>query len=235
MKKIIMMLGVIALVALGLTGCTNDDCNDDQDVTLVGNGSGADSSGNSDIVVIDDGDDDYEICNPPYFCALPDDYFCWLCDFDIDDIDLDGGFGFGGDDWEWVDPTGNPDEGLVALVTRLHENFEADFVPMRFDMELTAYNFERYLMIDYIEGVRGVISEAVINVHPHVVVLMEVADGMDASAIAAQIEAAADPTRWICVHAEAFDVVAHGNYIVFVMSWQDVVDGVVGNVPVILG
>jgi len=233
MKKIILMLGIIALVALGLAACAGND-NNGGDVTLAGNADGADLSGN-DILVIGDGDGD--LCIPPYFCVLPEDYFCWWCDFDPDDIDLDGGFGIGDgdDDWVWVDPTGNPDEGLVALITRLHENFEADFVPMRFDMELTAYNFERYLMIDYIEGVRGVISEAVISVHPHVAVLMEVPEGMDTAGIVAQIEAAADPTRWICVHAEAFEVVAQGDFIVFIMSWQDVVDGVLGNVAAVLG
>ena len=222
MKKVLMAFGMVALLALGLAACANDDDNGSNADITVSNQNGGDY-----IEILDNED----MCNPPYFCAYPDD-FCWFCDFDIDDIDLDGGFG---GDWEWVDPTGNPDERLVALVTQLHENFEAEFVPMRFDMELTADNFERYLLIDYIAGVRGVISEAVINVHPHVVVLMEVEDGMDAEAIAAQIGAAADPTRWICVHAEAFDVVAHGNFIVFVMSWQDVVIGVLGNVPVVLG
>jgi len=228
MKRILCVLGMVAL--LGLTACAGGDDNvetaggygNGNDITIAGNDHG------DNIQIIDNED----MCDPPYFCAYPDD-FCWFCDFDPDDIDLDGGFGFGGGDW--VDPTGNPDARLVALVTQLHEYFEAEFVPMRCDMELTAYNFERYLLIDYIAGVRGVISEAVINVHPHVVVLMEVEDGMDATHIAAQIEAAADPTRWICVHAEAFEVVAHGNYIVFVMSWQDVVSGVVGNIPVILG
>jgi len=223
MKKVLWIFGMVALLALGLAACgSNDENNSDEIAGGYGNNQG------NGIEIIDNED----LCNPPYFCAYPD-VFCFFCDFNIDDIDLDGGFGFGGGDW--VDPTGNPDEGLVALVMQLHENFEAEFIPMRFDMELTADNFERYLLIDYIAGVRGVISEAVINVHPHVVVLMEVEDGMDADAIAAQISAAADPTRWICVHAEAFDVVAHGNFIVFVMSWQDVVTGVVGNVPVVLG
>ncbi|MCL2188130.1 MAG: hypothetical protein FWC16_09900 [Defluviitaleaceae bacterium] len=179
-----------------------------------GNGS----NGSNGVGVIVDGDD-YSFDN----------------DFDYDsdlDFDLDGGFGFGGDDWVFNE--GNPDATLVSLVSQLHDNFDAAFIPMRFDVELTAQNFERYLMIEYIEGITGVISEAVINVHPHVVVLMEVSEGMDASAIAAQIEAAADPSRWICVTAEAFEVVAYGNYIVFVMSWADVVTGVVGNIPTVL-
>jgi len=229
------MFGIIALLALGLAACANNDDNE-RETNLGGHEVGSDRdltfAGNGGVEIID-GDEFGEPCNPPYFCAYPDD-FCFFCDFDLDDIDLDGGFGFGGGG-DWVDPTGNPDERLVTLVTQLHENFEAEFVPFRFDMELTAYNFERYLLIDYIAGVRGVISEAVINVHPHVVVLMEVEEGMDAIAIAGQIGAAADPTRWICVHAEAFEVVAYGNFIVFVMSWQDVVTGVVGNIPTILG
>jgi len=209
MKKFLLMFGMAALLAVGLTACGGEGSNGSDE------GSTYHTGGNG-VGVITDGDD-YDF-----------DY-----DFDFDfDFDLDGGFGFGGGDW--VFDEGNPDETLLSLVTQLHENFEAAFIPMRFEVELTAQNFERYLMIDYIEGITGVISEAVINVHPHVVVLMEVSEGMDASAIAAQIEAAADPARWICVAAEAFEVVAHGNFIVFVMSWADVVTGVIGNISTVL-
>ncbi|MCL2752823.1 MAG: hypothetical protein FWE44_01585 [Defluviitaleaceae bacterium] len=129
---------------------------------------------------------------------------------------------------DWVDPRGNPDPELAALMDRLYEGVE---VPMVETWELTSDNFYNVLFIDYIEGSRGVMSQAMINVIPHAVVLLEVPEGMDVEYIAAQIEANADPARWICVNAEKMDVFVNGQFIVMAMATEAEVDGIGANVP----
>ena len=149
-------------------------------------------------------------------------------DFDFD-FDLDTP-GFGGDDW--VNPDGNPDEALVALVNELYEGVDIEFNTL--EVELTAANFSQFVFIDYIEGTTGVVSQAMISAIPHAVVLLELPEGADASAVAAEIEAEADPARWICVAAEKADVFYSGNFIVFAMATADVVDGIGANVSAVL-
>jgi len=151
-------------------------------------------------------------------------------DPDLDyDFDLDGGFGGG----EWVDPDGNPDPELIALVNVLLEGI--DDVPMPLEMELTEENFQRFVFIDYIEGSTGVVSQAAISAIPHAVVLIELPEGVDAAAVAAEIDAAADPAHWICVEAEKASVFYGGNYVVFVMSFESVVNGIEANLDAAFG
>ena len=147
-------------------------------------------------------------------------------------FDLDGPGGFGpGPGLDLTD--GDPDPALLALVDELYEGVEG--VPMTLNSELTAENFEGFVFIDYIPGTVGVVSMAAINVHPHAVVLMQLPAGTDTSAVAAEIQANADPSQWICVTAEDAQVFYSGYYVLFVMSWQNVVDGVVSNADSVLG
>jgi len=151
----------------------------------------------------------------------------WDYDTDEDydfDFDLDGGFG-------WYNPLGNPDPALSALMAQLYEGVEA---PMVENWELTQENFSNFIFIDYIPDSVGIMSQAMINVIPHLMVLLEVPAGMDAAAVAADIEANADPARWICVMAEALGVFSHGQYVIMVMSDQSVVDGIHANIATVL-
>ena len=152
--------------------------------------------------------------------------------------DDDNGYGYdnGDDDWdfEW-DPSelfGNPDPELVALIGQLYEGIE---VPMSENFELTAENFTSFLFIDPIEGARGVKSQAAISVIPHAVVLVELPEGVNAAIVAAQIEQAADPAKWICVHAEKLGVFYSGRFVVMAMSFEAVVDGIEANYRTVLG
>jgi len=159
----------------------------------------------------------------------PDNDYYFDDDFDFD---LDFGFGGGG---EWFDPTGNPDPALSSLMDQLLYNVPwGDWeLPMSETWELTADNFYNVLFIDYIEGAKGVMSQALIAVHPHAVVLVELPDGVDASAVAAQIEANADPARWICVAAEKLGVFTVGQFVVMAMSEANTVDGIESNLDVL--
>ena len=154
--------------------------------------------------------------------------------FTFNDNDLWGDHNdpFGGNDNDWVNPDGNPDPALVALITLLYEG--VDDVPMTMDAELTAANFDQFVFIDYIEGATGVVSQAVVSAIPHAVVLLQLPEGSDAAAVAAEIDEAADPARWICVEAEKASVFYAGNFVVFAMSFENVVDGVGANVNNVL-
>jgi len=176
------------------------------------------------LVLVACGPADYN--NNPEITTYPD--------FDIDpnlpdfDFDIDDPWGGG----EWVDPDGDPAPALVALINELYEG--VDDVPMTMDIELTAANFEQFVFIDYVEGATGVVSQAMISAIPHAVVLIQLPEGADAAAVAAEIEEAADPNRWICVEAEKAAVFHSGNFVVFAMSFEGVVDGIAYNVGTVL-
>jgi len=138
----------------------------------------------------------------------------------------------GDDDWE--DPTGNPDPELIYLIDELIEGIEE--VPMPpWNSEITERNFEEILLIDYIPGTKGVMSQPLVSAIPHAVVLLELPEGVDAVAVAADIYEAADPTKWICVAAERIGVFAHGQFVVMVMSWENVVDEIETRIDEVLG
>jgi len=212
MKKALMALTIILVLALvAACGGSNEENNNE-----------------------DNDSNDYDrvhVLNPDYNGDYDNDFdddFDWGWD---DDFDFDLDFGFGGGDW--YSPLGDPNPELVALVHQLYEGVEG--VPMTESWEMTSENFSRFVFIDYIEGSQGIMSQAMINVIPHALVLLELPQGMDAAAVAAEIEAAADPNKWICVAAEKLGVFYSGRFIVMAMSWEEVVDGIEANIGAVLG
>ena len=137
------------------------------------------------------------------------------------------------DNWNPEDLLGNPDPALVGLIDQLYDGIPD--VPMTESWELTPENAPSMIFIDFVEGSKGVISQAMINVIPHALVLLELPDGADTAAVAAQIEANADPNKWICTMAEKLGVFTSGRYIVMVMSDAPTVDAIEAKVPVVLG
>jgi len=137
------------------------------------------------------------------------------------------------DSWNPEDILGNPDPALVALVDQLYDGIPD--VPMTESWELTPANAQSMIFIDFVEGSKGVISQAMINVIPHALVLLELPEGADTAAVAAQIEANADPNKWICTAAEKLGVFTSGRYIVMVMSDAATVDAIEAKVPAVLG
>lgn len=102
-------------------------------------------------------------------------------------------------------------------------------LPMYEPTELTAENFEFYTFIPYADGYEGVTADALIGSIAHSVVLVRVPDGTDAAQVAADIEANADPRKWICVEAEKTVVRQRGNTILLVMSSTATTDAIVAN------
>jgi len=89
--------------------------------------------------------------------------------------------------------------------------------------------FPAFTFIDYIEGAEAVISEGMISAIAHSVVLVRVPEGTDAADVAAQIEANADPRKWICVEAEKTVVSQHGSLVLLVMSSEATATAIAAN------
>lgn len=104
-----------------------------------------------------------------------------------------------------------------------------DALPFSETIELTRANFDQYTFIEYIPGMTGVVSQAGLAAIPHAVVLLRLPEHANAQAVAAQIQSAVNPARWICVEAEAARAIARGNYVVFAMSLNEVVQAVAAN------
>ena len=102
-------------------------------------------------------------------------------------------------------------------------------LPMYQVSELTADNFEFFAAIPYVEGYKGVQADAMIGSIAHSVVLVEVPEGTDAATVAADMEANADPRKWICVEAESVQTAVKGQMILLVMSSQATADAIVAN------
>jgi len=66
----------------------------------------------------------------------------------------------------------------------------------------------------------GFTSEPMINVNPHSIVLVRLADGADVEAAKKLIKENVDPRKWICVGVEESDVVVDniGNIIILIMD-----------------
>lgn len=95
--------------------------------------------------------------------------------------------------------------------------------------QLNADNYQYYLFVDPIEGAEALAGDAIINAIPHSAVLLRVPEGVDAAAIAKEIEDNANLNKWICVGAEKKIVKVHGNTILLVMSYTDTADAIAAN------
>lgn len=133
------------------------------------------------------------------------------------------------DTWDPSDLLGNPDPALAALIDKLYAGVPG--LPITENWELTAENAQSFIFIDLPEGAKGVVSQAMINVIPHAMVLLELPDGADVASVVNQIKANADPAKWICVNAEKLGVFSQGNYVVMIMSSTETVDAVEANIP----
>ena len=89
--------------------------------------------------------------------------------------------------------------------------------------------FKSYLFIPAIEGAEVVVHDPGIGSIPHSVVLLRLPEGADVEAVRKDIEANANPAKWVCVEAEKVNVVAHGNTILLVMSQTKTADTIADN------
>lgn len=102
-------------------------------------------------------------------------------------------------------------------------------LPAVSNVPVNSENFESYLFVKPIEGAEALASEGMINAVAHSAVLLRVPEGTDAAAVAKDIEANANPRKWVCVEAEKTTVSVHGNTILLVMSFADTTDAITAN------
>ncbi len=112
---------------------------------------------------------------------------------------------------------------LKEVMSDVDVGIETDY------MLLDSENFQYFAFVDYKEGYEAACNEAVINACAHSVVLVRVPDGEDAAAVAKDIEANANPRKWVCVEAEETKVVQNGNLVLLVMSYDDTTPAVVNS------
>lgn len=108
-------------------------------------------------------------------------------------------------------------------------------LPMYEITELTEENFEFMTFIPYVDGYEAVSADALIGSIAHSVVLVRVPDSTDAAQVAADMEANANPAKWVCVTAEATHVRQHGNTILLVMSTVDTANAILVNFDSLAG
>ena len=101
-------------------------------------------------------------------------------------------------------------------------------------MEITADAYE-YYALPALEGMYAVVSMPMISAIAHEVILVELPEGTDAEAFAAQMQSQLDPMKWVCVQPETTWVKAYGNYVVSVMSDAAMADAIAANCDTAFG
>lgn len=104
-----------------------------------------------------------------------------------------------------------------------------DELPMVGNTEIEENNFSYFLFIDAIKGAKALASDAMIRITPHSVVLLSVPEGTDVASVAKDIEANANPAKWVCAIAEKVAVTYKNNLILLVMSSEELTDAIVAN------
>lgn len=95
---------------------------------------------------------------------------------------------------------------LPSLMNKLYEGL--DEVPMMLgQIELDSENIEYYVGAKDFDFVQGLASEPMIGSIAHSLVLIEVEDGTDISALKSEIREKINPRKWVCVGVEREEVV----------------------------
>lgn len=131
-------------------------------------------------------------------------------------------------------PEVSPEEqDLTEKIEALTEGVTPEMMTMV--MPLTEQDYNYNLFIDYIEGSTAVTSASPIGSIAHSVVLLHLPEDADAEAVAEEIRTNMDPRKWICVEAEAADVLVSGQYVLLAMTNQADFDTISANFETVFG
>ena len=122
--------------------------------------------------------------------------------------------------------TGDSDEmALDEIVEALYKDVD---VPAYEIIPLDKTNFEGFAFTTYSEDYKAVAADALVNITAHSVVVIKTdkSNGLD---LATEIASKADPNKWLCVGSEVVDVAYTDNYVVLIMSYQDIADEILDN------
>lgn len=117
---------------------------------------------------------------------------------------------------------------LFALADKLYEGIDPENMPMVGTMELTEENFEYSAFVPYKSSYLAVESMPMMGSQPHSVVIVKTETAEEAAALAAEMEANADPRKWICVAARSVKSASKDNMAILVMTSVEVmpIDGI---------
>lgn len=123
----------------------------------------------------------------------------------------------------------NTDSGenvtLAEIVEDLYENVD---VPPYETISLDESNFEYYAFAPYDSSYIAVAADALVNITPHSMVVINSEDG-NGGELAKTIAENADLNKWLCVGSEAGGVAYTDHYVVLIMSEKETVDSVIDN------
>ena len=122
---------------------------------------------------------------------------------------------------------------LLGILDQLVGGINDELMVM--NTEVTSDMFEYLVGIAPMEGAYAVASAPLIGSIAHEVVLVELPEGADVAAVAAEMEDNMDPRKWICVEAESCWVKTSGNYVVKVMSTNDMSAAIEANFNTVFG
>lgn len=133
-------------------------------------------------------------------------------------------------------PQPMPEEKLnemMGILEQLVGGINDELVVM--NTEIMSDMFEYFAAVPYIEGAYMVVSAPMIGSIAHEVVLVELPEGTDVAAVAAEMEANMNPRKWVCVEAEATWVKTSGQYVVMVMSAAEMAAAIEANFNTVFG
>ena len=113
-------------------------------------------------------------------------------------------------------------DDLYALADKLYEGIDPENMPPVGTMELNEENFEYSAFIPYKSTYLAVENMPMMGSQPHSVVIVKTGSPEEAAQVAADMEANANPRKWICVQAKSVKSAAAGNYAILVMTSVDV-------------
>ncbi len=120
-----------------------------------------------------------------------------------------------------VEDAGSIDE-LYALADKLYEGIDPENMPFVGTMELTEENFEYSAFIPYNASYLAVENSPMMGSQPHSVVIVKTGSEAEAAQVASDMEANANPRKWICVQAKSVKSAHKGNFAILVMTSVDV-------------
>lgn len=106
-------------------------------------------------------------------------------------------------------------EELKTLMAAVVDGTDA--IKMASTDEVSRDSFKDIVGIDYADGYTAVVYQPMISSVAVQVVLFSAPSDADIGALAAQIKANANPSKWVCVTADAVGVAVNGNTVLFYM------------------
>ncbi len=113
-------------------------------------------------------------------------------------------------------------DDLYAIADKLYEGIDPENMPMVGTMELDSESFEYSAFVPYKDSYLAVESMPMMGSQPHSVVIVKAASEAEAAALAAEMEANANPRKWICVSARSVKSASKGEFAILVMTSVEV-------------